>query len=344
MEMDKKYRIAIAGLGIGQFWAKSVFKRKDCELAAVFDPAFETRDYIDKALFDRPGLLVAQSYEELFSASPDVMIVASPDHLHCGQTLTALKRNCHVICEKPLAPTVGECKKIIAAVNESGKFFMTGQVCRCAPGFQLAKRLVDEGRIGEIACISSQYAHNYKNAAGHDQWRKDPQIGRETFLGGGCHAMDLLRWIAGEPDTIFCVENHMLMPDWPKPDSAFAVVKFHSGAIGKLFVSSGVNAPYSMRTEIYGTKGTIICDNTSEHLLLRECTLESSGAKGEFAQVPVKVANHNFESEFNEFIDDLNHDTPPATDAVEGMKTVAFAQAGIASARSGKPVKISDHL
>lgn len=342
--MDKKYRIAIAGLGIGQFWAKGVFKRKDCELVAVFDPAYKTREYIDKSLFDRPGLLIAQSYDELFSADPDVMIIASPDHLHCEQTLIALERNCHVICEKPLAPTVEECKKIISAAKAAGKFFMTGQVCRYAPGFQLAKRLVDEGRIGEIACISSQYAHNYHNAAGHDQWRKDPQIGRETFLGGGCHAMDLLRWIAGEPESIFCVENHLLMPDWPKPDSAFAVIKFHSGAIGKLFVSSGVNAPYSMRTEIYGTKGTIICDNTSDHLQIRECTLEDSGAKGDFAKIPVKIANHNFESEFNEFIDNLKNNTPPATDAVEGMKTVAFAQAGIASARSGMPVKISEYL
>ena len=71
----------------------------------------------------------------------------------------------HVICEKNLVSTLAECKEIIAAVQASGKFFMTGQVCRYAPGFRLAKELIEAGRI---ACIQSEYAHNYANATGYE--------------------------------------------------------------------------------------------------------------------------------------------------------------------------------
>ena len=86
---------------------------------------------------------------------------------------------------------------------------MTGQICRFTPGFMLAKQLIEEGRIGEIACIESEYAHNYRlGAAGFQNWRRDAKVARENIVGGGCHAMDLLRWIMGEPTSVYAVSNH----------------------------------------------------------------------------------------------------------------------------------------
>ena len=336
--MSKKFTVGVAGLRHGHLWAKAAIANPDCELAAVFDPWFEENTAIDHDFYRSGNIPVDKDFQSMLARRLDIVVIASPDHFHTEQAVAALDAGCNVICEKPLAPTLAECKQIIAAVKRSGKFFMTGQVARYTPGFRLAKQLIDSGRIGDVACIQGEYAHNYASSVGYREWRKDPAVGRENFLGGGCHAMDLMRWLIGEPDEVFCFTNHMLQTDWPRDDSGFAVIKFKCGAIGRLFVSSGVHAPYSMRTVIYGTRGTIICDNQREYIEICESDLSPSSKRLAYGQIPVLVSSHNVSAEFDEFVDHLKSGEPLPTDAVEGTKTVAFAEACLISARTGQPV------
>jgi len=312
------------------------------ELALVYDKHFEDSERIDKKYYNE-NAEVAKSEDEMYKSGLDIVIVATPDHLHVDQSVRALESGAHVICEKPLAPTVADCKRIIKAVEKTGKFFMTGQVCRFAPAFVMAKRLVDEGRIGEIAFIESEYAHDYAHAPGVDNWRKDPKIKREGIIGGGCHAMDLVRWIVGSPSEVFCYANNKLLAncDWPTNDTGIIVAKFKNNIIGKVFVSVGVKRPYTMRTVICGTEGTIICDNTSDTMQIFENKLlAQTGSK--FTSIPVCIAHHNVAAEFNEFVDHLKRGKQAPTDVYEGTRTVAFGEAALVSAASGKPVKVEE--
>jgi len=70
---------------------------------------------------------------------------------------------------------------------------MIGQVCRFSHGFALTKEIIDSWEIGELFFVESEYAHNYRNALGVSNWRKEPKRSREPFIGGGYHAVGLLR-------------------------------------------------------------------------------------------------------------------------------------------------------
>ena len=337
--MSEKFRFGVIGCGIGRIWAREIAANHDCELAAVCDPLYDELDEQRKKELADCHAPIVRSYDELFAAKPTVMVVASPDHMHCEGVVAALDHGCDVICEKPLAPTVEDCQRMIDAVKRSGRRFMTGQVCRFTPGFLLAKQLVEEGRIGEVACIESEYAHNYRlNAAGVRNWRRSSEVARENIVGGGCHAMDLLSWIMGEPTSVFAFSNHMLMPDWCETDdSCYAVMKFPGGAIGKIFASSGVNMPYSMRTVIHGTKGSIICDNTRDHIDISEFPLRRSAGFLGMGTIPVSNASHNVAGELKDFLGHLKDGTPIPTDVYEGSRTVALGDAILRSAKSGQP-------
>ena len=241
----KIYKTGIMGLGMGTAWAKAAHLLENTKLTMVYDPNYEKNPRIEREFYENSGAIIAKSEDVIYKAGLDIIIVASPDHFHSGQSVKALNSGANVICEKPLAPTVADCKKIIRAVKQSGKFFMTGQVCRYAPGFILAKRLVDEGRIGAIAFIESEYAHDYTMAFGYNNWRKDPKIKREGIIGGGCHAMDLVRWMAGNPREVCCYTNRTLLADcdWPTDDTGIIIAKFPNNVIGKIFVSVGVKGP-----------------------------------------------------------------------------------------------------
>lgn len=332
-------KVAVLGLSMGNAWAKAAVDLPNAELVMVYDPAYNENPRIKRDYFKEKKIHVAASEEEVYQSDADVIVVASPDHFHTEQSVKALHAGKHVVCEKPLAPCVADCRKIITAVRETGKFFMTGQVCRYAPGFRTAKKLLESGRIGDLVYLESEYAHDYHLAPGYKDWRKDPAVRREGFLGGGCHALDLTRWLAGNPLEVSCFMNHKYMPDWPTNDTGVAIMKFPNQVIGRVFVSIGVKRPYTMRTCIYGTRGTIICDNTSPSIRISEENLYDTTHSNQFCEIPVNVASHDVFSELKEFIDCIEQGKQTETDVLEGTRTVAFAEAAIRSAETGAIVK-----
>ena len=336
----RKLKTAVIGLKMGHAWAVAAHELPDTELTMVYDKAYNENPVIKRNYFAEHKIPVAETEEEIYHSDADIIVVASPDHFHTEQTLKALYVGKNVACEKPLAPTVEDCRKIVAAVRETGKYFMTGQVCRYAPAFKLAKQLVESGRIGEIATLECEYAHDYTKYPGWENWRTDPAIGREGFLGGGCHALDLARFLAGDPEEVFCYMNKKHHPEWPKPDSGFAVARFPEGVIGRIFVSTGVKRPYTMRTVINGTKGTIICDNTSDTLQISEEGIYDTAGKVQFTQIPVLVSSHNVRSELEDFAKCILGGVPCPTNEIQGLKTVAFAEAAIRSNLTNLPVKV----
>ena len=334
-----KFKVAVMGLRMGGEWAKAALNLPNAELTMVYDPAYGISERIITSTYENNNVKRAMTEEEVYNSDVDVIVVASPDHFHTEQCIKALMAGKHVACEKPLAPTLDDCRKIIEAVKKSGKQFMTGQVCRYAPGFCAAKALYEAGRIGDLVYVESEYAHDYSRAPGYGDWRKDPAVKRQGFLGGGCHALDLTRWIAGDPTEVSCFMNQKYLPDWPTPDTGIAIAKFPNNVIGKIFVSIGVKRPYTMRTCLYGTKGTIICDNTSPEIKICETLVTGPASKLEFSTIPVSVASHNVTSELKEFLAYIEKGEMCPTDVYQGTKTVAFAEAAIRSAETGVCVK-----
>lgn len=281
---------------------------------------------------------VTGDYRELLSRKDiDIISVATPDYLHAEQSIAALESGKHVLCEKPMAPTLEDCKDIIKTAEKSKCKFMVGQVCRFAPGFQMTKKLIDEGKIGELFFAESEYAHDYSRVPGVGEWRKDPVKRREPFLGGGCHAVDLLRWVVGDVEETFAYANHRVLIDWPVDDCTIAAFKFKNGILGKVFVSIGCKRPYTMRSVFWGSKGTIIGDNTNPTIKIYDTGME----KLEFVDVPVDIASHNVRAEVNELVDCIRGRRQLLMDAREGARTVATCLSAIESTKSGKPEPVS---
>ena len=115
-------------------------------------------------------------------------------------------------------------------------------------------------------------------------------------------------------------------------------MKFPNDVIGKVFVSTGCKRNYTMRSVFYGTKGTIICDNTSPTIQLFE-TNEALGTKysGEPQQLPVTINNHNATEEIRMFVEALVKGEGMPVSSAEGANTVAVCCAALASVKSGKP-------
>ena len=334
---NKEINIAIIGCGnIAKRHVEGVLAKEGCVLYAICDNATDSRMQDMK---EKYGVQVAvEDYRELVNdPKVDVAIITTPDNTHMEMSIAFLKAGKDVLLEKPMALTLPECEAMLKAEKETGRRLMVGQVCRYTPAFVKAKKMIDEGAIGELVFVESEYAHDYINSRGYNDWRVSPE--REGMIGGGCHAVDLLRWIAGDPINVHAFSNHKYLTDWPVNDSTIAIYNFPNNVIGKVFCSIGVKRNYTMRTCIYGTKGTLIFRSYSNQMQLFQCDEEGKGyTKAQILDVEIK--GHNMEAEISDFIDAIRSGKPNPISAMEGASTIAVCRATVESAKTGETVQI----
>ena len=329
--MENKLRVANIGMKFGMSHVEGAMGY-GAEIAAICDCDEENLRFAGER-YNIPQEKWVTDYRDIVNNKEiDVVTVAVPDQQHREMSCELLRSGKHVLCEKPLALTREDLVEIIKAEDESGKKFMVGQICRFTPAFEKAKELIDSGVVGELYFVESEYAHDYMKLV--DTWRADPL--RHGVIGGGCHAVDLLRWLAGDPVEVFAYGTHRLLPAVSYDDATVAIMKFNENLMGKVFVSTGCKRDYTMRTVIYGTKGTIICDNTSPTITL--FTTDDEGVTREAEIIDITVNNHNALKEFEVFADAIINDKPVVTDAREGAKTVEVCLYIVNSSKTGKPV------
>ena len=331
--MEKKLSVGVIGLWMGRHHLGGLVDR-GIEVAAICDIDAERL----KIEGDANGIPEEKRYTDwrdlLAIEEMNAVLIITPDQTHREMSEAFLAAGKHVMCEKPLALTREDLSAIVNAAEKADTKFMVGQICRFTPAFRKAKELVDAGTIGELYYMESEYAHDYAKIL--HNWRADPL--RHGVIGGGCHAVDLLRWFGGDVQEVFAYGTHTLLPQAPYDDATIAVMKWSERLMGKVFVSTGCKRPYTMRTQLWGTKGTILCDNTSDTMQLFTLGEDGIAVNPEPEIIPVDINNHNVCHEFDVFAEHILKDTPVAMNALEGAKTVATCMAIVESSTTGKPV------
>ncbi|MEQ4567793.1 Gfo/Idh/MocA family oxidoreductase [Paenarthrobacter sp. CAP02] len=132
----------------------------------------------------------------------DLIDICTPGNTHAEIAIAALEAGKHVLCEKPLANTVEEAEKMTAvaqAAAERGVLSMCGFSYRRTPALALAKRMVDDGRLGDIRHVRAQYLQDWLSDADAPlTWRLDKSKSGSGSLGDiGAHSIDAAQWITG---------------------------------------------------------------------------------------------------------------------------------------------------
>lgn len=353
MQTEKKVGyglIAMGAMGVQHY--NGIQRSHNSYVAAVCDSDPEVLEKARKELHLSRDMCTTDYHELLKNPEVTAVIVSTPDQLHMQATIDALEAGKHVLCEKPMALTVAECAKMVEASERTGNKLMIGQICRYAPGFVMARNLIASGEIGELFFVESEYAHDYSSIPGTGGWRVDPVHLRHPIIGGGIHAIDLLRWIAGNPTELTAYTSRKVLTDWPVDDCFISILKFPEGVLGKVFCSVGCKRSYTMRSVFYGSEGTIIVENTLPYLILYkdhiyqnekvfEGRLPGVPEQRVEMRIPVKVDSHNTSAEILEFSDLILQGKPVVTNGLEGMRSVMVCNAIVESAARGESVKLN---
>ena len=213
------------------------------------------------------------SWEEVVQRKDiDVVDISTPGDSHAPIAIAAAKAGKVVFCEKPLANTLTEAKKMLAAVQKAGVLHMICHNYRKVPAVALAQKLINEGTLGDIYHFRGTYLQDWPMDPNFPlYWRFDKAKSGSGALGDlGSHVTDLSRFLIGEITEVsatletFIKERPLL--DNPKKkgkvtvdDASIALVRFANGAIGSIEATRFAPGRKNFNHfEINGSKGTVI--------------------------------------------------------------------------------------
>lgn len=250
--MKRKLKVALLGYGgAARYLHLPVLSRlPSVELAAIAEqnPALRDEAYARA----RSAAPYADFRELLAEATVEAAVIALPNPLHVPAAIAAFERGLHVYLEKPLGVSLEEGRQAIRAWRDSGRVGMIGYNYRFGPMQIEARRLIAEGRIGEIVAIQSVFTSAARDLP---PWKKRRETGGGALLDLASHHLDLSGWLLDtEAAAIDCSVRSVRSED----DAVALQVELRNGPTAQIMAS--IAAVENDRFEITGDAGRIVFD------------------------------------------------------------------------------------
>ncbi len=328
-------RVGLAGLGsMGRNHLRVLSSLAGCRLVAVADP-------VDAALDAATAAHAVTGYREPLAmveeADLDALVVAAPTMAHVALALAAIDRGIPVLVEKPLAATVDDAMRIVAASRAKSVAVQVGHVERFNPAVLELGRLLEAGWLSAIFAIASRRAGPFP--------ARIRDVGVTVDLA--THDVDILSWIAGErPERVYAELAQRMHAT--HEDLLFGLLHFPSGATGMLDVN-WLTPAKRRQLVVIGEEGMFELDYLTQRLTFTKGadttnpTLIGGYAptfEGDIAELPV-TRTEPLAAELESFLAVVRTGGRPIVDVEDGMWAVAVANALLESAAARHPIDLT---
>jgi len=328
-------RIGVGVIGVGMMGrrhAENAARRIDsAALVAVYDYAADLAKRVATELGAEP----ATSVDALLARSDvQTVVVASPSRFHAEQAIAALDAGKDVLVEKPMAYTIADCDRMIAAAERAKVRLQVGFMRRYDPAYAEARRLVSAGTIGEPQLVRA--VHRDREAA-----HLPAATGvREMMFESTIHDFDLARFLLADDiaslTTTAAVLCHKRGDHGHAPTAALNAVRFTRGALADIETYWGAEYAYDVRTEIICAKGTAMVGHQQRTRLE---VYTPDGARHDLFPGFLERFDDAYLLELADFVAGARERRPAAVTGADGRAAVAAALAGIDAFTTGVAVR-----
>jgi len=283
-----------------------------------------------KKLAEEHGVPVYyDSIDSILSDSEvDAVHIATPVYLHCDHVIQAAEQGKHILCEKPMALNVGECKSMIDACNQNGVQLQICFLLRFHPNHHEIKRLLASGDLGEIIEARAAFLKWYPIEEG--LWRREPaRAGGGVLMDLGSHSIDLLSYLLGDVSKVTAFTNSRTF-GWEVEETATVLMQTKGGVHVVVDTSFAVLHSESF-LEIYGTKGSILVSGGKMKIYINDEVREESRSAG---NLYTALAEH--------FGRCMDGEEEPIAPGIAGLKNIQIISSAYESAKTGGVVSISE--
>lgn len=290
------------------------------------------------------GLADCRAYtdlgEMLRNDQIDLVSICTPHHLHAEQGIRCAEAGRHILVEKPIALDLASLRRLHAAVEQAGVRSVVSFVLRWNPLFENIKAMLAQGLTGSLVYAEVDYLHGIEPSYTGYEWVRKKEYGGNNLLTAGCHAVDALRWLAGQEVTevfAYAATGPHNRLAYEYETNSLTVMKLAGGIIAKVGCSIECAMPYAFNIVLLGEEGSI----RNNQVFSRRWP----GQTG-WAAVPTilpdtaEVSHHPFAGEIDHFVDCIRNQRESHCNVADAVKTHEVCLAMEISAREDRPVRL----
>lgn len=359
MTETRKKKAAIIGCGkVGHTHAIAYQRLPAAELVAVCDVSLERA----LAYGEKYGVMAFDDFDQMIKKTEiDLISICTPHPLHVEAIQKAAEAGVHVLTEKPLASDLHDCDLAIEACKTNNVKLGVISQRRYYPPVVRMKDAIAKGKI-DIPVIASLTVLGWRD---QDYYQMDPWRGTWTAEGGGVlvnqtiHQLDLLLWLMGPIQELFGYWDNFNHPFIEVDDTAVAVMRFKSGAVGHILVSNSQKPGFYGKIHIHGSNGASVGAQTEGGSPFIAGLTEEveppindvwtvSGEEGllsEYQKADKKFASeidtltYYHQLQIEDFIAGIIDDRPPMVTGEDARNAVELFTAIYRSQRENHPIK-----
>jgi myo-inositol 2-dehydrogenase / D-chiro-inositol 1-dehydrogenase len=332
--------LSVGHIGVGGYGEhRRMLMRKTglFRIVAAYDISQEAL----KRAVQQEGCVAATSYEAMLDAPGlEGVFISTGAKFHASQVLAALERGLPVFVEKPLCCTEEETFELHAAVARTRGIVVVGHNTHAFdPSSATIKTLIEEGRLGNIACFEKTTAHNGGFMIGPGDWRGDPNKNPGGMLFQcGVHGLHELRYFFGTIREVYCTMRYDVHST-QTADVAMVHLTFENGIVGTL--NAYHVTPYRHTFSIFGTKANVYRDDRfydeGTKVFLQESRLDNH--KEPLVEVPV-LGEDDPTASLRSFYDAITRGADPSPSLADGIEAVQTVFAAEKSFHLRRPIEI----
>jgi UDP-N-acetyl-2-amino-2-deoxyglucuronate dehydrogenase len=326
--MKSQLRILLLGCGhIGKRHAEII------DELAILAGVCDTDDGKAKAIGSQFSVpYYTDSRQMLDSVSADAVAVCTPNGLHSNHSIDSLSRSFHVLCEKPMALSSDDCRKVIEAAEFNNRHFSVVKQNRYNPPVSYLKRILDDGILGKVYSVQVNCFWNRDAGYYHNSWKGTRAMDGGVLFTQFSHFIDILYWMFGDIRKVCSAASnsgHRGITEFD--DNGTACIEFLSGAIGGLHYSintSEVNMEGSLT--VIAEKGTVkiggkYLDRLEYHHIpgIPEPTLPEGNRANKYGSYEGSMSNHR--AVYTDFIESVSANRK-SSNSFEALKAVEIIE------------------
>jgi predicted dehydrogenase len=337
-------RVGVVGLG----WAAGAHIEAFKHVQGAQVTAVCSRRRLDPAELETKYGLPLTPYADydvmLQDETIDIVDICSPPWLHAEQAIAAARARKHVLLEKPIALSWDDAKAVRDAVRKAKV-----QACVCfevrfSSQFQMVRRVVEQGLLGDIHYAEVDYYHGIGPWYGQFPWNVKKDGGGSSLLSAGCHAMDALLMVmnaAVEEVTSYATRSSSkTFAPYEYDTTSATILRFKGGKVGKVASVIDCLQPYYFHTHLVGSEGSLLDDKFHSAKLGTDRSRWSELATHLVDSGDVK--DHPYQPQFQAFVEAARAGRKmPLTDLETALETHRVIFAADLSAKKREPVRLS---
>jgi scyllo-inositol 2-dehydrogenase (NAD+) len=336
--MPNLLNVGVIGLGrMGSVYARNLAHRvPHARLAAIADHKPELRQ---RFAAEFGGVKAYATHQELLEDREiEAVAIVTSTSTHKQVVMDAASSGKAIFCEKPMSLSLADAYEMLHAAEKAGVFLHIGFQRRFDAGYRAAKQKVDDGVIGTPLVMLS---------ISRDPFRPplefcDPKVSGGLIADMGPHDFDLGRMFLGEVATVHAAGGALAYPEMKSVgdiDNAVVSLVFESGALGTVHLSRNSVFGYDIRTEIWGTKGSLQIGYL-QHTPVVVLTEEGIAHDG----VPHFMQRFEaaYLAQIQDVVDRVRKGQPPSLTARDAIAAMRVSLAATRSRQEGRPVQVNE--